>query len=735
MSDGPQDGEESSVWDRLRRRKVVQWGIAYAAGAWGLLQGLQFLTEAFEWSSGVLRLATVLFALGLPVALVLAWYHGDRGQRRVSRIELAIVTLLFLIGGSLFWYYQRSIPVADLASTAQSRTSPASSDVADPGPSIAVLPFDNRSAKDDDVFFVDGIHDDILTQLSKVSALKVISRTSVEQFRDTKQPIKEIAQQLGVKTVLEGGVQRGGERVRINVQLIDAGSDAHLWAETYDRELTAENIFAIQSEVARAIAGALKTALTEEEKARVESVPTESLEAWEAYQLGRQRMARRTSESLAEAERFFRKTIEIDPTFALAYAALADTLRLQTDYSGRPLEATLAEADRKIAKALELDPNLAEAWAAKGGIAMSRADWEAAERLLRRAVEINPSYVQAHHWLSLVLRGTGRQQEELEHAERAVQLDPLSAIANLNFGDTLHVMGRYDESVARYRRAIDIDPLSSQAYYSLAMLDAYARNRLADAVTLQERAVALDSGNPVLSTWLVSVYLDVGDVSRAEQLVESSIDRWPDNYYANLAAAVTRELRGDGAAAASAAHKALAGYPRDSSSLGILRNGDLRRGDPGSAWARYASALPELLNTSAPPQIDAMNLSGAIDLALVLQEAGEHDRATALLAGSEQVIRGIPRLGLLGYGIADAQIHALRGNKSKALAALREAERAGWRGPTWLYYRDVDLNLASIRDEPEFKAVFADIERDMARQRAELAKRPKDAPLNLGPSG
>jgi tetratricopeptide (TPR) repeat protein len=314
-----------------------------------------------------------------------------------------------------------------------------------------------------------------------------------------------------------------------------------------------------------------------------------------------------------------------------------------------------------------------------------------------------------------------------------VQLDPVSAIANLNLGDTLHAIGRVDEAVARYRRAIDTDPLSSQAYYSLAMLDAYARNSLADAVTLQERAVALDSGNPLLSTWLVSVYLDVGDVPRAEQLVESSIERWPDNYYANVAAAVTRELRGDEVAAAQAAHKALAGYPRDSLSLLVLRNGDLRRGDPKSARARYASALPELLNASAPPRIDAMNLSGAIDLALVLQETGEEDRATKLLAGSEQVIRGIPRLGLFGYGIADAQIHALRGEKSKALVALRAAEAAGWRGPTWRYYRDIDPNLASIRDEPEFKAVFADIERDVARQRAQLAKRPKDGPINLGP--
>ena len=209
---------------------------------------------------------------------------------------------------------------------------------------------------EDDAFFVDGIHDDILTQLSRVSALKVISRTSVEQFRETKLPIKSIAEQLGVKSILEGGVQRGGDRVRINVQLIDASTDAHLWAETYDRELTAENIFAIQTELAAAIATALKAALTPAERARVDSIPTRNLDAWEAYQLGKQRMAKRTSAGLAEAEQFFRKAMSLDPDFALAYVGLADTLRLEVDYSGASPESKLPEAVEFVQKALDIGP-------------------------------------------------------------------------------------------------------------------------------------------------------------------------------------------------------------------------------------------------------------------------------------------------------------------------------------------------------------------------------------------
>ncbi len=224
MRDGPQDGEGNSIWDRLRRRKVVQWTLAYAAGAWGLLQGLQFVVDAFEWPNRVLKLGTVAALVGLPLVVAIAWFRGERNAQRVTRTELAVVTVLFLLGGSLFWHYQRSTPATDSSGPAASPIeSEATTPAADAGPSIAVLPFDNRSAKEDDVYFVDGIHDDILTQLSKISALKVISRTSVEQFRDTKVPINEIAQQLGVKTILEGGVQRGGERLSTLVRMPTSG--------------------------------------------------------------------------------------------------------------------------------------------------------------------------------------------------------------------------------------------------------------------------------------------------------------------------------------------------------------------------------------------------------------------------------------------------------------------------------------------------------------------------------
>jgi TolB-like protein len=299
VTETPQEREDDGTWSRLRHRKVVQWGIAYAAGAWGFLQGLQYVSDAFAWPPQIRQVAILALLMGLPVALVIAWYHGDRGEQRVTRVELAVLTLLFLLGGFMFLRYKNAgepsaqIHVRPVAARAASGVIPAS---------VAILPFENRSDERADAHFADGIHDDILTQLAKIGALKVIARTSVEQFRNTKLTTREIGAALGVATVLEGGVQRAGNRVRVNVQLIDAASDTQLWAERYDRELSAANIFAIQTEVAAAIATALKATLSPSYRTRARALPTRSLEAWEAYQLGRQRMERRNSEALANPD-------------------------------------------------------------------------------------------------------------------------------------------------------------------------------------------------------------------------------------------------------------------------------------------------------------------------------------------------------------------------------------------------------------------------------------------------
>jgi len=732
MTDTPREREEEGGWARLRRRKVVQWSLAYTAGAWALLQVIGFLADAFHWPDATKQVAAIVLAIGVPIALTLAWYHGDRGHARPSRAEFFILATLLLLGGGVLWLYgQRDaqVPAAPAPAAAPAAAQGSSAASADERPSIAVLPFENRSRLDDDVFFVDGIHDDILTQLSKVSALKVISRTSVEQFRDTKLSTKAIAGQLGVKSILEGGVQRAGDRVRINVQLIDAATDAHLWAETYDRDLTAANIFAIQSEIAAAIAGALKATLTAGEKVRVEAPYTQKLEAWEAYQLGRQRLAKRTSESLAEAEQYFRKAIDIDPTLAVAYVGVAESLLQRVGFTGYPPAATLARADEAIGKALEIEPNLAEAVAGAASVAMMKEDYEAAEAGFRRASDLSPSSVTAYRGCARLYGLMGRSDDSLRCATRAAELDPLSVAENLNLGRALERVGRFDDALARYYKAIEIDPSVPGSYLLVGSVHAHAIGRLDQAVPWFERAARIDSGNPAYSLALAGSNVDLGNLVEARRWLEDATRHGAEYDDVATVDALMQLYAGELSRAEQISRKVLESDPRNPHALNTLRIVGLRTGRRADVLGSYAKGFPELA-ISDPPVVDGSNYRSAVDFAGLLLETGGHVRAAQLLAGSERMLGSLQRMGWEGYGILDVQIFALRGEKDRALRALQQASSAGWRGFGWRYYRDFEPTLASIRGEPGFEAIFADIERDMARQRVALASRPKDAQLD-----
>jgi len=715
------EGDKDSTWTKLRRRKVVQWGLAYAAGAWGLLQGLQFLAEAFDWSSRVLQLGTLIALIGLPIVLVLAWYHGDRGEQRPRRTEVAVIALLCALGGSVFWWFDRAREEAGPAIESQAR--PAAS--ADARPSIAVLPFENRSRLAEDAFFADGIHDDILTQLTKVGAMKVISRTSVEQFRDTRLTTKEIGEKLGVTRVLEGGVQRAGDRVRVTVQLIDPATDAHVWAESYDRELSAANLFAIQSEVATAVALALNARLNAAEQARIGAVPTRSLEAWEAYQLGQQRRENITAANLAEAERHFRSAIELDPQFGQAYAALARTLIAQTGWGGAPEAVKLREAEQHARKAVELAPNVGEAWTALGVVAERHGDYRLAEEHYRKAIQLSPNLEHAYSRLAEALVNLGREDEALVYSARSVELSPYSSSTAHWHARLLLRVGRFDEAEISFRRALEIDPGQSTTYRFLAMLQAYAHNDFVAAVPLALKVIELDPDAPYARLNLSWLYRDLNDLAEAERILQEARQGIGDSRELLSESAYLRFLVGDMAGCERLVAQALEVDPDAVYLKQILGWIDLHRGNPARSRSWFVQAYPHLVGTDAP--IVVWDLSGAIELAYVLELTGESQRARELLAAAEATMKRTPRMGEAGYGVADARILALRGNRGAALAALHEAAQAGWRFD-WRYHRDYDPAFTSIRQDPEFKAIFADIERDMARQRAALPARPAGAP-------
>jgi TolB-like protein len=233
--------------------------VLYATGAWGFLQGVGYVTELFGWPTELPRVVAFALLTGLPAVIVVAWFHGERGDQRVSGTELTLVTVLFLLGGGAFWAYQQTDNSVERAADENSEPSP--SILGDSRPVVAVLPFENRNDLPEDAHFVDGVHDYVLTQLAKVEALNVVARTSVSSFRGSKKTTQQIATALGATVLVEGAVQRFGNRVRVTVQLVDGGSALHLWAEHYDLDLSKTNALEVQSELGVAVRDAVTNRL------------------------------------------------------------------------------------------------------------------------------------------------------------------------------------------------------------------------------------------------------------------------------------------------------------------------------------------------------------------------------------------------------------------------------------------------------------------------------------------
>jgi TolB-like protein/Flp pilus assembly protein TadD len=324
--------------------------------------------------------------------------------------------------------------------------------------SVAVLPFENMSTDPENEYFSDGITDDIIAQLSKISALKVISRTSSMQYKKTTKKIATIAEELGVGAILEGSVRRAGPRARIVVHLVDPKTEQHLWGETFDRQLT--DIFEVQSEVAHQITGALSLALSPEEKQRVEKKATADAEAYNLYLLGRFHLNKWSGTEVQQAIGHFQQAIEKDPNYAVAYAGLADAYELLSiGFGSRPPVEYLSQAKTMALKALEMDDTLAEAHTS---LAYARwlgdLDWSGAEKEFKRALELTSSYVMAHEWYAEYLAALGRHEQAYTEIRRAQQLDPLSVPVNRAVGWILYYARRYDQSVEELKKTLGMDP-------------------------------------------------------------------------------------------------------------------------------------------------------------------------------------------------------------------------------------------------------------------------------------
>jgi TolB-like protein/Tfp pilus assembly protein PilF len=323
-------------------------------------------------------------------------------------------------------------------------------------PSVAILPFANLNADDKNAAFTSGIHADLLTQLARIKTVRTVSRTTMLRYRDSTASLSEIAAELDVATIVEGGVQRVGNVVRINVQLIDAATDRPLWTEAFDRELTAANIFAIQGEIARAVANRLQASLSSDDHKRLDSTPTQSLDALDAYFVGKGLLENRTSESLRLAAEHFENAVEMDPNFALGWSGLADAYMLLPEYSHNVDREMVTHRSRAaMLRALELDPTLPEVRSTEAWFQLTRNyDWAGAEAIFAESLEAFPDHTSLLHWMSHTLSWQGRQAEGLALAKRAVEIEPDSHLLRGNLAYILTDTGQFDaaQEVARQVR-------------------------------------------------------------------------------------------------------------------------------------------------------------------------------------------------------------------------------------------------------------------------------------------
>jgi TolB-like protein/Tfp pilus assembly protein PilF len=456
---------------RLKQRKLVQWSLAYVAAAFALLQGIDIVAQQFGWPEAVRRGITLALVVGFFVTVVLAWYHGERGAQRVNGTELVILALLLALGGGFLWHFANTSPKSAVTSAAvPNEKLPAVSDPGTSAKSIAVLPFENLSDDKGAAYFADGIQDEILTKLSSIADLKVISRTSTAKYKSKPEDLRTVAQQLGVANVLEGSVQKAADKVRVIVQLIEARTDSHVWAKTYDRDL--KDVFAIQSEVAQEIADSLQAKLSPAEASTLATAPTKDTAAYDLFLKGEyeERLADSSlkAESFNQAAAWYRQAIAHDQNFALAMARLVQNRISHLWCVEQMSEAELTEVRTMAERAVALAPNLAQVHIALGQFYYhGYRQYEHALAEFGRALQLQPNASAALEYSGYVHRRQGEWERCLEELKRAFEADPRNASLAANVSNTYIPLRMWKEAGRAARHSLELDPYAADAMRTL----------------------------------------------------------------------------------------------------------------------------------------------------------------------------------------------------------------------------------------------------------------------------
>ena len=677
---------------RLRERKLVQWSLAYLAGAFALIQVFDIVSQRFGWPEQAVRLVIVALSIGFFVTLVLAWYHGERGAQRITGTELLILALLLAIGGGLLLRFAGGAHDGEAAprpvASHPDAKSTATGAAAIPAKSIAVLPFENFSDDKANAYFAGGMRDEILTRLAGIRDLKVISRTSTEHYTSRPDDLTTIGQQLGVAAVLEGSVQRSGDAVHINLQLIDTRSDGHLWAESYDREL--KDIFAVERDIAEKVAEALKAKLLPEEKALIGGVATQDTEAHDLYWRGLVYFNRAldqfalTSTEMPQAIALFEQARTKDPGFALADAQLATAHMSMYWFAPDRNAARLAAAKSAAEQALARQPDLAEAHYA---LALYHywgfRDYVQATQHLDIARKAQPNNAEFEVIAASIARRQAQWDRAIAGYERGAQLDPRASISSFLLGEIYLQLRRYEESERAQSRSAEIaaDPGAALVRHAETLL--YWKGDLA---TLRSALNALTPGSDAYAgyvSWFYRLEWWSRDYAAAVRVAESNTaDNWTEA--GNLV--LPRRL--------------------------CLAQAYAAAGDSGKAKALYAQVREQmqagLQSAAQSPDLHiALGLANA-GLGLNEEAMAEGRKAVALMPTALDAFTGPVYLGKF------AEICARVGASDEAIGALQQlfAMPAGHVvSPALL---KLDPVWDPLRKDPRFVKLIADAERQLA---------------------
>lgn len=723
--------DNNTFFSELKRRNVYRVGIAYIVVAWLALQALDIVVpilRAPEWFS---QLILILLVIGLPFALIFAWAfemtpEGLKREKDVDRTEsithetgqtlnrIIIGVLAVAVGVLLidkFFLGDASVePVAGSATSEAFEVTTTSS------PSIAVLPFANMSADESSVYFSDGLADTLLHMLAQIREIRVAARTSSFQFRDQNTDIKEIASALNVRTILEGSVQRAGNKVRVTAQLIEADTGYHLWSGNYDRDM--DDIFGIQDEIANEVVAALKVSLLGESVEKLKKHDTDNVEAYTEYLLAINDLSQFSFESLGRAERHFREAVRLDPNYALAWARLGDTY-LQTAETGAGASGPMLDAARDAAsRALAIDPDLAAALAVLGRAEVRSGNDEVGEQLLLRAVTLEPNDITAKRYYARALMFQLRPDEAIAQLEQVLALDPLSGEAHNQLSVALKLLDRYDESSEANRRILEISPNSPVGYYREAELE-YSRGNWANAIVMAMKALRMDPDDPEIAMMIGDYYVAMEMLGDARRWYDRSSEIDAQHAVSRASPLALRIIEdNDTKAAAQLARQLLDEGLDDRQDSQVLALWAIwldaeKYSTHKEAVAYLADHFPRVFDDDPKWQFEYRFHWYVIGS--MMMKSGDTQEGRKLLA--ESLRRSDAASDVFGAGISGVRMHAVLGNRNEAMDAFRALVERPRYPDFWPIWLQRDPGLASIRNEPEFVAYIDKLQDKAAEQR------------------